>query len=404
MNLGTIKRKIRVIVSDTDKLNPPIWGGPKRIWNLYSNLPQDKFNIHYVGCDFSRVELKINKLAPNFREFLIPCPRHYIKLWSPLNKKYFQSLRFDAFVYLMMSSVKEFGNALRKLKADVLISSHPWSAPSMRKKKEQLFIYDAHNCEYSLTKALIKEHPLCGLISLWVKNIESAACKKSDIILVCSTQEKNEFIKLYGVKEEKIHIVPNGAVPRAINTSGDKAVAKEQLGLKGRKTAVFIGSYYEPNIRAAHFIIDKLAPDLKEYDFLIGGASLEIVFSSMNLPENVRFYGTLSAEKLDLIMKAADIALNPVLMGSGINIKMLDYMSYGLPVVSTECGARGININGKMPLIISTPPEFAYNIRILDNDRARYVKMSEDARSLASGQYSWKIISSGLEKLILNML
>ncbi|MGA2775332.1 MAG: glycosyltransferase family 4 protein [Candidatus Omnitrophota bacterium] len=397
-------RRIKIIVSDTDKLYPPIWGGPKRIWNLYGNFSQDKFDIDYVGCDFSQESFKINKLAPNFREFLAPRPYHYRKLWSPLHKRYFQDLRFDAFVYLMMSSVKEFGEAFKQLRADILISSHPWSAPSMEKKKGQLFIYDAHNCEYSLTKALIKRHSLCGVISLWVRNIESAACKKSDIILVCSKQEKNEFINLYGVKEKKIHIIPNGAIPRVINTSEDKAAAKERLGVKDRKTAVFIGSYYEPNIRAVRFIIDNLAFNLSEYDFLIGGASLENVFSGINLPENIKFYGTLSEEKLDLIMKAADIAINPVLIGSGINIKMLDYMSYGLPIVTTECGARGINANGKIPMIISTLQNFADNIRNFGGDGALYAKMSEDARLLANEQYSWKTISSELEKLILGAL
>ena len=41
---------IKITVSDTAKLYPPLWGGPKRIWNLYSNLG-DMYDITYVGTD-----------------------------------------------------------------------------------------------------------------------------------------------------------------------------------------------------------------------------------------------------------------------------------------------------------------------------------------------------------------
>jgi glycosyltransferase involved in cell wall biosynthesis len=302
-----------------------------------------------------------------------------------------------------MSSVKEFGDVFRQLKADVLISSHPWSAPSMEKKKGQLFIYDAHNCEYRLMRSLIKKHPLGDIVSLWAKRIEHAACKKSDIIIVCSKQEKNEFINLYRVKEKKIHIIPNGATVKPLFSAKEKESAKEKLALGPRKAIVFIGSYYEPNIQAVGFILDKLAADLKEYILLIGG-SVKSAFENRAYPENVKFYGMLSEAELDNILKAADIAINPVLIGSGINIKMLDYMSYGLPVVTTECGARGIELCGKKPMIVAARQNFAENICRLVNDESLQAKMSEDARALISEQYSWKKISSKLEQLILQAL
>src|SRR5690606_19481139 len=38
---------------------------------------------------------------------------------------------------------------------------------------------------------------------------------------------------------------------------------------------------------------------------------------------------------------AADIGLNPMVSGSGTNLKMLEYAAAGLPIVSTYFGGRG---------------------------------------------------------------
>ena len=39
-----------------------------------------------------------------------------------------------------------------------------------------------------------------------------------------------------------------------------------------------------------------------------------------------------------------DLAINPVTTGSGTNLKMLDYMAAGVPVLSTPHGARGLGL------------------------------------------------------------
>jgi len=43
--------RIKIVISDTAPLYPPQWGGPKRIWELYSHLSQDRFYLDYVGID-----------------------------------------------------------------------------------------------------------------------------------------------------------------------------------------------------------------------------------------------------------------------------------------------------------------------------------------------------------------
>jgi glycosyltransferase involved in cell wall biosynthesis len=87
--------------------------------------------------------------------------------------------------------------------------------------------------------------------------------------------------------------------------------------------------------------------------------------------------------------------------GSGINIKMLDYMSHGLPVVTTECGARGIDTNGKQPMIISGLDKFIDNIKMLDSDSLLCERLSKDGRSLVTERYDWQMISNKLQHIIM---
>jgi len=43
--------------------------------------------------------------------------------------------------------------------------------------------------------------------------------------------------------------------------------------------------------------------------------------------------------------KDMDLILSPVTMGTGINVKTVQAMAYGMPLLTTECGAKGLETN-----------------------------------------------------------
>jgi len=97
------------------------------------------------------------------------------------------------------------------------------------------------------------------------------------------------------------------------------------------------------------------------------------------VPSNMVFYGKVDDNKLKEILSASDIAINPVVNGSGINIKMIDYMAAGLPSVTTRIGARGFKI-GREDMIVSDLRDFGRNMKLLFDDKILYKKISENAR------------------------
>jgi MoaA/NifB/PqqE/SkfB family radical SAM enzyme/glycosyltransferase involved in cell wall biosynthesis len=399
-------KKVKVLISDTTRLYPPLWGGPKRIWNLFSNFTQDLFDFTYVGIDYRLSKGKrysFNRIRSNFKEILCGFPMYYYP-WHMIERAFIRNPSLDLFSYLYMHRDWHFKYILNSQKTDVLVCSHPWSSLSMCKGENQLFVYDAHNCEYALMDQILGSHPLKLFILKEVKKAEADCCKKSDLILVCSEKEKQDFVDIYKIDPRYIHIFPNGSESRLPVSKWEKECAKKELGIGAdNKTIIFVGAYYRPNTDAARFIVSTLAPALKESMFLIVG-SVANVFKSEEIPSNVSLLGEVPEARLDLALKSADIAINPMFSGSGINIKMLDYMSFGLPIVTTVCGARGIETNGRQPILISATDKFAENIQMLCSEKGLSKQMGEDGRCLVAEHYDWKMLGAGLQQIIMKKL
>ncbi len=77
----------------------------------------------------------------------------------------------------------------------------------------------------------------------------------------------------------------------------------------------------------------------------------------------------------------ATIAVNPAIIGSGVNIKLVDYLLAGLPVVTTGLATRGLALRADVDLVVAdSPAAFADGLVALLGDPARAERLA------ASGQ------------------
>jgi glycosyltransferase involved in cell wall biosynthesis len=86
--------------------------------------------------------------------------------------------------------------------------------------------------------------------------------------------------------------------------------------------------------------------------------------------------------------------------GSGTNLKMLDYFSAGIPVVTTETGARGLKIENNKEAIICSPDTMLHSIRQLMDDHNLQNILKKNARTLVETTYSWDRIVMDIESHI----
>ena len=100
-------------------------------------------------------------------------------------------------------------------------------------------------------------------------------------------------------------------------------------------------------------------PQLPQVQFVMGGTHGD-AFPSHEVPDNVVFTGQVIERVKRTLLAAADVALNPVLHGSGTNLKVIEYLASGVPVVSTAFGVRGLEVgNGGEHLLVADPTRWS---------------------------------------------
>jgi glycosyltransferase involved in cell wall biosynthesis len=95
----------------------------------------------------------------------------------------------------------------------------------------------------------------------------------------------------------------------------------------------------------------------------------------------------------------ADLALNPVTSGAGTNIKMLEYMAAGLPIITTVVGSRGLNLtNDEDAIIVSDLEDFRNKVLDVFNSKEVRYGLSQNSRNKVN-QFDWAEIESNLRKI-----
>ncbi|MCI4434289.1 MAG: glycosyltransferase [Thermoplasmata archaeon] len=231
--------------------------------------------------------------------------------------------------------------------SDVIVFEGPWLYRPLKNILGKKFIvYDAHNVEYILRKNNPYQEE--------VKEIEGDLVKNADLIFLVTSEDMEIMKKTYELNEEKLYLIPIQLEIKEYKWRGENS-----------KDIVFIGSLYEANILALKEI-EKIAEKLDDFTF-------HIIGSLKNYPKkkklkNIVYHGTLEEEKKDEILNSSFLALNPVTMGSGRNVKMVDYIIHGLPVLTTPLGARGFNIQEIKDIIF---------IENLENFPTRIIEISK---------------------------
>ena len=162
---------------------------------------------------------------------------------------------------------------------------------------------------------------------------------------------------------------------------------------------LFHGTYsYHPNKEAMDLIVNYIAPligkEFKNVLFVLAGNGVPICERM-----NVKSIGFV--EDLYSLLNIADIAIVPILNGGGTRLKILDYLSAGLPIVSTTKGIEGINAkNGEHAIIVdNVNDEFIEAIKYLTDNEQERKKIGLNARRLAEEDYDWDKIGERLNKL-----
>lgn len=388
------RRKHKLTVSSCYNIYPTITGGQQRIFHLYKNLAHffDINLITYSDCGTSGYS---KYLASGFFEHSIPFSDSQCIKQEELKQDYGIQVYEYSIMNLYILTYDYMIKLIESIKnSEVTIVSHPYTFPAVKYAGAKRIWYDAHNVEFEVKRMTIEDTPEHHEVLEQVRQIEEECCRASELILVCSEKDKNMICDLYKVNPDKIIVVPNGSDVDNIRCILPEKRNEFSLVKENDKcfTAFFIGAYYEPNFVAVENIIN-MAQKLTDVIFVVAGDVCNY-FMDKEVPDNVKMEGRIDDLTKFVFLSTCDIALNPIMQGSGTNLKMLEYFSYGVPVITTPLGARGFDVeDGKHCMIreIEYFPEailefISYSIDMKNN-------LAKNARTYVENNFNWREIA-----------
>lgn len=179
-----------------------------------------------------------------------------------------------------------------------------------------------------------------------------------DKVFVISAEENYLFSQF--LKKEVItlsHIIEN---------KFDKSTDNRRYDL------IYIASSNSHNIDGANWFFNEVYPLLnKEINILVIGKICSYIQDFSNVTK-LPF-----VDDLDEYYSNSKVAICPMLSGTGLKIKVIEALSFGLPVVSNLRGVDGMNskVNNGC-LVTNVPQKFADNIELLLSDKEKYSEIS----------------------------
>lgn len=105
------------------------------------------------------------------------------------------------------------------------------------------------------------------------------------------------------------------------------------------------------------------------------------------------------AEDLSYYYNKSKVVICPMLNGTGVKVKVVEALSYGLPIVCTTRGIDGLpNKNNNGCLVTDDADDFAGAITSLLHNTGLYKRLSEEGKSLFNNSFSQKMLYETLDK------
>jgi glycosyltransferase involved in cell wall biosynthesis len=388
----------KILVVNDFPIFPIVHGGKVRIFNIYQNLSAN-FQIRYVCLgENSKIQNKV--ISTNFHEISVPKTILY-KLINFVASRLMRSSVDDFVALFFASSNSQLKKLLQKeiAECDVVICCHPYMYPAAAPYiRNQWVIYEALNVEYTLKKSILPDGLLKNILLQRLKMTGQDLLTRCDLCFAMSEDDKQIFTQVYDIEPSKIKVAPNGVDFEYYNDlSRNSSLRKEQI--ISVPLILFLGSGHPPNVESAKQIIRNIAPKLPTAYFLIAGSVCWMIRNE-NLGKNVGLAYLITDEEKRELFRVTNVALNPMMSGSGTNLKMLDYMAAGLPVVSTAVGARGINLKNGVHAVICGVDEFPEKISEVISNKKLSEILSSNGRELVKAHYVWKEIAESMAEAI----
>jgi glycosyltransferase involved in cell wall biosynthesis len=409
--LGTRRRtyaprdRVKLVVAVTFPIYPPRGGGQTRIFHLYSGLAK-QYDITIVSLTNENESAFSGEIAKNLREVRTPKTSAH----QALENRYSESVDWipvtDIVAAIAIERTPNYLEALRQAcaDADIVVSSHPYLAKTLRQIAPDLPMwFEAQDVEITLKEQILGNCKNSAELFEIVREHEQFAWQTSELVFSCTAEDIESLTNLYGQTTATTIVVPNGYDSDQVHYSDliTRRRVKKIVGLGEGPAVLFMGSWHGPNIDAVERVLN-YSYALPSVTFIVLG-SAGLRFAATSHAPNIKLLGVVEDSEKQVLLSAADLAINPMTSGTGSNLKMFDYLASGLPVISTRFGARGVDVEDGVHYICSDLDDFVFNISRFFIEPSDHSMMCLRAEELVRSKYSWNVIAAETQSQLLKL-
>lgn len=267
--------------------------------------------------------------------------------------------------------------------------------PLIRKHSNAKVVLRAHNVEHQIWRYMADgvRNPFkrwyVKHLSLTLGVYEREHINDYDAI-ACITEEDAKYFKDNGCRKTIINL-PFGVTPEIVENVDEEV-----------DTLFHIGSMdWMPNQEGIRWFLDEVWPmlheELPQVRLYLAGRKMPKDLMDLDLP-GVSVIGEVPDAMYFIGSKQINVV--PLLSGSGIRVKIIEAMSAGKTVVTTQLGARGIKYtDGENILIANTPQEFVEKISQCISDKDFCKTIGKNAYDLIVKEYDNELLTHKLLQL-----
>ena len=255
---------------------------------------------------------------------------------------------------------------------------------TIRQHSKAMIVLRAHNVEHKIWERIAKETKF--FIKRWYINHLAKTLKEYELNaletvdgIAAITRKDAAFFRKYCSKP--IIDIPYGVYPEEFTPKSE---------IEGQPKFYHIGSMnWMPNEEGIRWFIDEVLPKTVEkvpnFVYHLAGRNMPEWLTTLNNP-NVDVIGEVPDAKA--FVAENDVAIVPLLAGSGIRIKIIESMAMGKTVITTRVGAEGILYKEDENLIIAeNKAKMVEAIRSINANPDIAVRIGKAARKLVEETY-----------------
>ena len=248
--------------------------------------------------------------------------------------------------------------------------SYKYIAPTRKYSKAKILYY-GHDLHYKRIEdqAKVTQNSKVLNESIKMRDLEYEIWQQVDTVLYPSQDEINSVSSFNANLNAKV-----------LQPYFFKAVDIAPSSKRSKNNILFVAGFgHPPNIDAAIWLVQDIMPFVWNYNpnitlFLVGSNPSEEVLNLKNDKINVTGYVTDAA--LDDYYSMARVAVVPLRFGAGVKNKVLEALSKGVPLVTTDVGVQGMfELTSVIP-VKNCAREFANEIIKLVEDESSWENAS----------------------------